>query len=270
MDEKNPLGVIRDALYQLALMNLAMTNDPSLPRWKDWAFRALSPSLGTGKAPAPPFNTGWHIAPGVTLKIGSELEFVTTLNTLDEVASVWSLVRGPIVETEQFGTYDKTAKVRVEQLTKHYHAEISRMEEALAAQLGIPMAWYPAKAGLLRSDVPDVAVKSRVTRDGQTLISCQRKVVTAANQVILKDGTTLVIAGARHFSHCMHRVLDVMEGSGLIDRKGRLGLPDRQGFVDQYDDYHSRRDAYIIANAYGRIDDAQNGSDDELFSEGLH
>ena len=131
--------------------------------------------------------------------------------------------------------------------------------------------WTPVIPGTPRADVPDLAVKRWYSAHGNTVYEVQRRIVTAANVVHLLDGTDLVIPAARHFSPGMTRIMRVLEAGGLMDKRGMRGDIDKdQGFIDQFDTYHSRRDAYIIANLYGRIIHERNGDDEELYSEGLH
>lgn len=94
----------------------------------------------------------------------------------------------------------------------------------------------------------------------------KRVIVSAALRFTLMSGDPLVVTGVRHYSKDMHKILDVLECCGAIDYK----ITHDQGFVDQYSNYWSREDAYIIAKNAGQINDDRNVSDKELFSEGLY
>lgn len=164
---------------------------------------------------------------------------------------------------------------RVRAIVNRLHLEIAELETHYGKNPQVDVTagrrniWEPAIKGTRREDVPDIAVKTWVGSSGDTY-SVQRKIVTAANLVHLLDGQSIPITAARHFSRGMHLILDVLEKAELVDRKGRLGVPDDQGFIDQFDEYHNRQDAFVIAQAYGRVNIERNGSTDELYSEGLH
>ena len=131
--------------------------------------------------------------------------------------------------------------------------------------------WVPIIEGTPRSAIPDIAVNRWYVARSNTVYEVQRRVVTAANIFHLLDGTNLIVPSARHFSPAMTKIGQVLENAGVMDESGMRGNRfEDQGFIDQFDDYLTRREAYIVANLYGRILDDRNGDREELFSEGLH
>jgi hypothetical protein len=83
----------------------------------------------------------------------------------------------------------------------------------------------------------------------------------------------LILSGARHFDSVMRTQLKVI-GSG--DSHAGLKLArtlgkKEQGFVDQYGNFINRTDALFIVLKNGqKFDPERNGSETELFSEGLY
>lgn len=82
----------------------------------------------------------------------------------------------------------------------------------------------------------------------------------------------LILCGARHFSPAMCSQLDKIREDGLIemDNLGRA----EQGFVDQYDVFMSREEAYEVALAAGQLNTRRSKSSNPgsktLFSEDLY
>ena len=113
--------------------------------------------------------------------------------------------------------------------------------------------------------LPDVCYKIADWWDGRKL---QRRIVSAANRFILKDGGVLVIPGARHYSRDMAEVLDQVRDNVVSDHV----YGDDQGFIDQWGDYHTREEALVIATHAGQIDRwrRKEGPKNELFSEDLY
>lgn len=84
-------------------------------------------------------------------------------------------------------------------------------------------------------------------------------IVAAANR--LKNGVILV--GARHWDRHMHMQFDAMGGD---DRQFT-----EQGFIDQKGNFYNRVDALKVVKESGQyFDPDRNGSDKELYSEGLY
>ncbi|UGL62196.1 putative anti-restriction nuclease [Escherichia phage JLBYU50] len=96
----------------------------------------------------------------------------------------------------------------------------------------------------------------------------QRVIVCAANKYILNNGKELIIPCVRHANPVLSAQLNVLKDAGLIDKL--FCLPDNQGFIDQYYNWWSRKDAYIIADNAKQINYERNGHNSELFSEGLY
>lgn len=96
----------------------------------------------------------------------------------------------------------------------------------------------------------------------------QRVIVCAANKYILTTGEELVVPCVRHANPVLSQQIKVLMDAGLLE-KGWC-LPDDQGFIDQYYNWWSREDAYIIAEAANQINHERNGHHRDLFSEGLY
>jgi len=94
----------------------------------------------------------------------------------------------------------------------------------------------------------------------------QRRIVCAANRFKLKDGRTLIIPGARHYSKDMAEVLDVVKPQLVTQQV----CDDDQGFIDQYSNYWTREEAMIIATYAGQVRIERGGSEKELYSEDLY
>lgn len=113
--------------------------------------------------------------------------------------------------------------------------------------------------------LPEVCYKIAHWWDGRKL---QRRIVCAANRFKMKNGKTLVIPGARHYSRDMAAVIDELRDQMVSDH----AHGDDQGFIDQWGDYHTREEALIIATHAGQINTVRKkgGPPDELFSEDLY
>lgn len=96
----------------------------------------------------------------------------------------------------------------------------------------------------------------------------QRVIVCAANKYTLRTGEELVVPCVRHTNPVLSQQIKVLMDAGLLE-KGWC-LPDNQGFIDQYYNWWSREDAYIIAEAANQINHERNGHHRDLFSEGLY
>ncbi|QEQ94862.1 hypothetical protein pEaSNUABM56_00062 [Erwinia phage pEa_SNUABM_56] len=122
---------------------------------------------------------------------------------------------------------------------------------------------YPAQPGVSLDTIPAICVK---TWDN---IRVQRKIVCAANVFRLINDEKIVIPASRHYSKIMGGLAKMLKEKGIIQTNIVAG--DNQGFIDQFDDYHTREDAFIIAQHSGQPFDAErNGHNRELFSEGLY
>lgn len=96
----------------------------------------------------------------------------------------------------------------------------------------------------------------------------QRVIVCAANKYILNNGECLIIPCVRHTNPVLSQQIQVLLDAGLLEKS--WCLPDNQGFIDQYYNWWSREDAYIIAEAANQINHERNGHSSDLFSEGLY
>ena len=96
----------------------------------------------------------------------------------------------------------------------------------------------------------------------------QRVIVCAANRFKLKDGGELVIPGTRHYSKDMALVLDQMRDKVVSEQV----YGDDQGFLDQWGNYLTRKEALIVATHAGQINTRRQkgGPADTLFSEDLY
>ncbi|AKU43935.1 hypothetical protein CPT_Merlin289 [Citrobacter phage Merlin] len=113
--------------------------------------------------------------------------------------------------------------------------------------------------------VPDICFKIADWWDGRKL---QRRIVCAANRFELKAGGYLVIPGSRHYSKDMAEVLDQVKDKLVTDHVH----DEDQGFIDQWGEYHNRKDALIIATHSGQINTVRKKGApyDTLFSEDLY
>lgn len=75
------------------------------------------------------------------------------------------------------------------------------------------------------------------------------------------NGELLVIVGVRHHDKLMRATFKAL---GISPVKAE------QGFIDNYGTYHSRVEAYAIADRAGQINHERNGCDKRLYSEGLY
>lgn len=87
------------------------------------------------------------------------------------------------------------------------------------------------------------------------------RIVCAAN----RDATGLIVLGLRHFDAFMR---------GYYEKLGVSKVPPiEQGFVDQFGKFHTRKEAWVIAEAAGQIIRRVGGDGLErtgLFSENLY
>ena len=124
----------------------------------------------------------------------------------------------------------------------------------------------------------DAPVLSSVETEQQRLSICyepiywdknqliQRRIVCAANRFKLKDGGVLVLPGVRHYSKDMGAVLDVISDK----LESEQVVSDDQGFIDQYSNYWTRKEAMIIATHANQVRINRGGRVDELYSEDLY
>lgn len=90
------------------------------------------------------------------------------------------------------------------------------------------------------------------------------RIVCAATIVIVNEKEILLV-GARHFDSQMRNQM-----ANLGIRAGEWSKGE-SGFIDQFGYFHDRKEALKIVLENGQpFDPERNGSDDELFSEGLY
>lgn len=107
-------------------------------------------------------------------------------------------------------------------------------------------------------------------------LKVQRRIVCAANRFTAPPNKNFpeaefVIPASRHYSRDMHVVIG--EINRLREKAGedllKVASDENQGFIDQFGDWWSREDAYIIAKSADQIKfDEDNGS--RLYSECLY
>ena len=114
-----------------------------------------------------------------------------------------------------------------------------------------------------RKPVSDICYEIAHWNNNQKI---QRRIVSAANRYQLKSGETLVIPCVRHYSREHHLILD------NLDLISRHVVDDDQGFIDQFSNYWTRKEALIIATNAGQINTVREKSfpEDRLFSEDLY
>jgi hypothetical protein len=94
-----------------------------------------------------------------------------------------------------------------------------------------------------------------------------RYVVTAANRY-----GDIIIVGARHYSPAMRSQLDAIKAAGGGDLVTKY--IEEQGFIDQWDVWMSREEAFLVAQYAGQINTRREKSGSwqtrTLFSEDIH
>lgn len=93
------------------------------------------------------------------------------------------------------------------------------------------------------------------------------RIICAANKLKLAGGTIIVVAGARHWDKGMHEIVDAFY-SGLDQEL-------EQGFIDQFNNFYTREEAWVIAETNGQIirrvgGDTTLEGKGRLFSENLY
>ena len=96
----------------------------------------------------------------------------------------------------------------------------------------------------------------------------QRRIVSAANRYTKKDGSYLVIPCVRHYSKEQHHILDLVIDNII----SRHVVDEDQGFIDQYSNYWTRKEALVIAVHAGQINTVRKKTApyNMLFSEDLY
>jgi hypothetical protein len=92
-------------------------------------------------------------------------------------------------------------------------------------------------------------------------------IVSAANRY--KD---IIVMGPRHYSNLMHTAIEALGGINLLMEYSNANSEEseyEQGFVDQYNTFHTREEAFILATAAGQIRYPENCHNGRLYSEGI-
>ena len=99
------------------------------------------------------------------------------------------------------------------------------------------------------------------------------RIVCAANKYIIKyspdENEELIITGARHWDSIMRGVCDTLDEYTIscIDRN-----TEEQGFIDQFGNFLTRQEAYIVAKEHNQIIRDHEDADrtQTLYSENLY
>ncbi len=105
-----------------------------------------------------------------------------------------------------------------------------------------------------------------------------RVVVTAANRMTMADGLVIQLVGARHWSPAMHLqwvpIRNQLKADLSKEAYEALRGSEVQGFIDQWDEFLTRREAYVVARLAGQINTRRtksgNPSETVLWSEDIH
>jgi hypothetical protein len=90
----------------------------------------------------------------------------------------------------------------------------------------------------------------------------QRRVVCSA----IRNSSGELILGARHYDSQMRTSIEShKDGKSFHHRNGK-----DQGFIDQWNVYMDRKEAYKVAEAAGQILHPEHCTNRELYSEGLY
>lgn len=92
------------------------------------------------------------------------------------------------------------------------------------------------------------------------------RIICAANKLLFADGNIITVAGARHWDKIMHNAVGMMN-QDFMELE--------QGFIDQFGNFYSRHEAWIIAETNGQIirrvgGDMSLEGEGKLFSENLY
>lgn len=97
----------------------------------------------------------------------------------------------------------------------------------------------------------------------------QRTIVAAAFRATLKDGSKLTIPCARHGTPDAHALFNALRTGNVLENDHAIG--EDQGFIDQFGDYHNRKDALVIAtHAKQLLGRVKTGGGNQLYSEDLY
>ncbi len=87
-----------------------------------------------------------------------------------------------------------------------------------------------------------------------------QRIVCAANKFIGIDRTHIVL-GARHYDTLMRQMVQLLP-KGCYEKE--------QGFIDQFGNFLTREEAFVVATKANQIIRRVGGDDGKLFSENLY
>lgn len=89
-----------------------------------------------------------------------------------------------------------------------------------------------------------------------------QRVVCAANRI-----NGIVVPSARHWDPVMRALIKVLDQAGEVYSAANV----EQGFIDQFGNFLTRKEAFVIATNQGQIrEKSGNPNSKELFSEDLY
>lgn len=92
-----------------------------------------------------------------------------------------------------------------------------------------------------------------------------KRIVCAANKFYLPNNEVLIVCSPRHYDMTMHQTLNAID-----DRTRWDSYKEEQGFVDQFGTFHTREEAWVIANEANQIIRRVGGDNGRLYSENLY
>lgn len=119
--------------------------------------------------------------------------------------------------------------------------------------------------GYVYEDLPAICWK--VWEENGVVV--QRTVVAAAFRATMKDGSKLTVPCARHGTPDAHALFNALRDGDVLKNDHAIG--EDQGFIDQFGDYHNRKDALVIATHARQLEGrVKTGGEDQLYSEDLY
>jgi len=95
----------------------------------------------------------------------------------------------------------------------------------------------------------------------KSIVESNGRVVCAA----VRNKSGLIVAGARHLDSIMRAQIEAM-GKSPKD----FSDPDDQGFIDQWGQFLSREEAWLVAEKRGQVIRRCGGDGERLYSENLY
>lgn len=98
----------------------------------------------------------------------------------------------------------------------------------------------------------------------------QRTIVAAAFRATMKDGRKLTVPCARHGTPDAHALFEALRAGNVLENDHAIG--EDQGFIDQFGNYHTREQAFVIAKHAGQLEGREKTGSREtsLYSEDLY